>query len=327
MNNLIILTFSERLSDLVFDKKTKQCKTQKQMCKEMGISEAALSKYLNLEKYDKEQPGYDSLIKISDYFDVSIDYLLNRTNFKRPIRDNKENRVMQHFCDYVGLDESAIKILHEYSKEDFFSTTLGYLLSDTELINIFIDYFMTAIYDFFKDDERYKGFDTNVDYKSPEQILSTLVKQLPIKKEEFKNNITNNKKLTNRLVEKFAYLYVDRKSLYSDLGYPTFYDYDEGSMKFMVNIDLDLTFEENEMRLKEFFADDDKLHDKWWNSLTEEEKKEEIERQKIEEIIQYEMMGLYTDEDRRYYKDEKRERMKRCEEFLVWYDSQRKKTK
>ena len=49
---------------------------QKQVAADLGISQALLSHY---EKGIREC-GLETLVKIADYYDVSIDYLLDRTN-------------------------------------------------------------------------------------------------------------------------------------------------------------------------------------------------------------------------------------------------------
>ena len=59
----------------------------KQLRKEAGISQLKLAHDLNtnqntISRYEtgEREAGYDMLIKIADYFDVSIDYLLERTD-------------------------------------------------------------------------------------------------------------------------------------------------------------------------------------------------------------------------------------------------------
>ena len=59
----------------------------KQLRKEAGISQLKLALDLNtnqntISRYEtgEREAGYDMLIKIADYFNVSIDYLLERTD-------------------------------------------------------------------------------------------------------------------------------------------------------------------------------------------------------------------------------------------------------
>ncbi len=50
--------------------------TQQRLAIELGINQNTLSRY----ETGQRQADYDTLIKIADYFDVSIDYLLERTD-------------------------------------------------------------------------------------------------------------------------------------------------------------------------------------------------------------------------------------------------------
>lgn len=52
--------------------------TQLQLAMELNMSQNTISRYETGER----QAGYDELIKIADYFNVSIDYLLERTDEK-----------------------------------------------------------------------------------------------------------------------------------------------------------------------------------------------------------------------------------------------------
>lgn len=50
--------------------------TQAQLARELNISQNTISRYETGER----RAGYDELILIADYFHVSIDYLLGRTD-------------------------------------------------------------------------------------------------------------------------------------------------------------------------------------------------------------------------------------------------------
>lgn len=53
--------------------------TQRDICSKLSISTATLSQYEN----GLRQPSYDILKKIADFYNVSIDYLLGRTDIKK----------------------------------------------------------------------------------------------------------------------------------------------------------------------------------------------------------------------------------------------------
>ena len=65
-------SFPDRLKEL---RKIKGV-TQKQVAESIGISER---NYQNLE-HGKYNPNHDNIIKLADYFEVSADYLLGRSD-------------------------------------------------------------------------------------------------------------------------------------------------------------------------------------------------------------------------------------------------------
>jgi transcriptional regulator with XRE-family HTH domain len=95
--------------------------TQKELAKLLHIDQSMISYY---EK-NKKRPSYEVLAKIADIFDVSVDYLLGRTNDPRPV-----NEIKQQPFDYSQLftqeDEGQAYILaaelrykHKLSDETF----------------------------------------------------------------------------------------------------------------------------------------------------------------------------------------------------------------
>ena len=63
-----------RLKELRKERKISQLKLAIDLC----MNQNTISRYENMER----QADYKTLIKFADYFDVSIDYLLGRTNEK-----------------------------------------------------------------------------------------------------------------------------------------------------------------------------------------------------------------------------------------------------
>ena len=56
--------------------------TQLKLAMDLSMSQNTISRYETGER----QAGYSELIKIADYFNVSIDYLLERTNNKNQLK-------------------------------------------------------------------------------------------------------------------------------------------------------------------------------------------------------------------------------------------------
>ena len=65
------IRFCDKLRELRADRG----KTQKDVAREIGTSERVYQRYENNEA----KPSYEQLIRLADYFDVSIDYLTGRT--------------------------------------------------------------------------------------------------------------------------------------------------------------------------------------------------------------------------------------------------------
>lgn len=87
--------FADRLQDLIAE----SGKDIKTLAAEIGISAGALSKYQN----DKGEPGITALSKIAQYFGVTADYLVGRSNNRKP-----ENT---HIGKVTGLSDEAIERL------------------------------------------------------------------------------------------------------------------------------------------------------------------------------------------------------------------------
>ncbi|UZN53074.1 helix-turn-helix domain-containing protein [Bacillus paralicheniformis] len=63
------MKFGDRLREL---RKKRPNLSQKELGKHLGLAESTISMY----EQNRREPEYEILIKIADYFDVSIDYLL-----------------------------------------------------------------------------------------------------------------------------------------------------------------------------------------------------------------------------------------------------------
>lgn len=69
---VIIFNFGEQLKQLRVSKNL----TQKQLALNVGMSERGIQNY----ELNSRKPTYEAIIKIADYFDVSLDYLVGRSD-------------------------------------------------------------------------------------------------------------------------------------------------------------------------------------------------------------------------------------------------------
>lgn len=68
------MEFKEHLKKI---RKEKKC-TQKQVALTIGTTERNYQDW----EYGKTKPGFDSLLALADFFDVSLDYLVGRSEVK-----------------------------------------------------------------------------------------------------------------------------------------------------------------------------------------------------------------------------------------------------
>ena len=92
-------TFADNITAL----RKKQNKKRQEVADDLGISRSSLEYY---EK-NKRKPDIEVLTKIADYYNVSADYLLGRTNAETTDKD------LRFICEYTGLSENAITTLSE----------------------------------------------------------------------------------------------------------------------------------------------------------------------------------------------------------------------
>ena len=84
----------QRLREIRKNKKI----TMKDLAVFLGISESAVSLY----ETGKSQPDHETLKKIADYFDVSIDYLLGRTDCKKTFTEEEYYNIIR-IADKLGI--------------------------------------------------------------------------------------------------------------------------------------------------------------------------------------------------------------------------------
>lgn len=93
------MTLGQRIISLREEKSI----SRKEFGDTLKISYAALSKYETNERF----PDKELLVRIADFFDVSIDFLLGRTN----IRKKDDIRIALNAISTDGLDEDDIEMI------------------------------------------------------------------------------------------------------------------------------------------------------------------------------------------------------------------------
>jgi transcriptional regulator with XRE-family HTH domain len=77
------MMIGERIKSLREERKI----TQQELARYLGVSQKTISNYENGER----SPDPDTLRKIADYFDVTVDYLLGRSNHRKLTRRDERD--------------------------------------------------------------------------------------------------------------------------------------------------------------------------------------------------------------------------------------------
>ncbi len=99
--------FHDRLKEL----RNISDKTQVQIAEALGIAPQNLSYYFN-----GREPNFELLLKIAKYFDVSVDYLLGRTNVKKYEVDSHKLEFLLEHEDYSETIQKITECLYEFIK-------------------------------------------------------------------------------------------------------------------------------------------------------------------------------------------------------------------
>lgn len=86
--------------------------TQEELAKALDISRGTYAHY----EINKRQPDYGTLHKIADFFDVSVDYLLGRTNTPSPPEKKQSRHVIEIEADLSPESQEELKKFAELLK-------------------------------------------------------------------------------------------------------------------------------------------------------------------------------------------------------------------
>ena len=80
--------------------------SQEKLANDIGVARYTVSDWEN----ERTQPDNESLDKLATYFNVSVDYLLGRTNIKNETLSINEEKQYKA-PDYIGTYEEAVEFL------------------------------------------------------------------------------------------------------------------------------------------------------------------------------------------------------------------------
>ncbi|MCX7746908.1 MAG: helix-turn-helix domain-containing protein [Clostridia bacterium] len=94
-------SFGERLKLL----REEKGKTQQEIAELLGLSRSALSKY----EHNDREPDRQAVAMLTDYFDVSVDYLFGRTNVRNHYSQNDKVEQLMKDKNFLGLVTKIIE--------------------------------------------------------------------------------------------------------------------------------------------------------------------------------------------------------------------------
>lgn len=78
--------------------------TQKQLGDVLGVAESTISMY----ESGNRQPDVDTMRKIADYFNVTIDYLIGGENISSSDKDELDEKIIKIFGSLSEADQAQI---------------------------------------------------------------------------------------------------------------------------------------------------------------------------------------------------------------------------
>lgn len=203
-----------RLLDCVERKEMPRASTNEQgvnratQAKALGVNPSTLSRYIS-EKTAMDMTAR-KVFRAAQYYDVSADYLLGFTKYKDHIRTS-DDEIKRQVCDYTGLTEDTIDLLHEKCNDPLFMSALNYLVTNESFLRDIINYLLSSIYDDLCTDERYsclprvKQFSLN-----PEKnCFYDVIGALPQFKEQFYKRVSQSEQQKEMYIAKFAEISID----------------------------------------------------------------------------------------------------------------------
>ena len=201
MNSEISKAIGKRINALL----AKKFKRQKDLATALGVNDNTISYFVS----GKRMPNTEQIIKISDFFGVSADYLLGLSDTPTTDKD------IQFICEYTGLKADTIENLNKGKNAVFNTTLLNFLINNRKLLKALNNYLLSSIYsDYRKSEYMYLPLkDKAVYIRNPDiaqkVAYSNLLEVLPLQKEKMTEQIKDNEELKEKLLFALAKKSVD----------------------------------------------------------------------------------------------------------------------
>ena len=94
--------------------------SQKALAEAIGVSQQSVNKYEN----HNIEPDIETLIRIADFFETSVDYLIGHTSVRRKIEEvhifelnDRESKVMEQYRSLTSKQKACVDIVMDSYSE------------------------------------------------------------------------------------------------------------------------------------------------------------------------------------------------------------------
>ena len=166
-------------------------------CEQMDINYQTFQKYLK----GISQCSAENLIKIANYYKVSVDYLLGLTDI------STTNKDLRFVCDYTGLSEKAVTTLKADNESVLHKYIINWLIEQKTVLHKLGNYLTSSIFTFFSLSpyvripctKNWEYYIHRIDLAKSVN-LAELIDALPLAEEKISSALKEDKKMQEELV-------------------------------------------------------------------------------------------------------------------------------
>ena len=161
-------------------------------CEQMDINYQTFQKYLK----GTSQCSAENLVKIANYYKVSVDYLLGLTDI------STTNKDLRFVCDYTGLSEKAVTTLKAYNESVIYKYIINWLIEQKTVLHKLGNYLTSSIFTFFSLSP-YARIPCTKNHRidlAKSVNLAELIDALPLAEKKISSALEEDKKMQEELV-------------------------------------------------------------------------------------------------------------------------------
>ena len=190
--------FATRLRALMKKNNTRQ----NTLAELLGVTRQSISQYCD----GTSVPPIDKIVILSKYYNVSTDYILGVSENDAP----NDDEALKIVCEYIGLNNNAVKRLSEASQKPFTKIFLEYFIEEKKLLNLLARYFVSTSVQYFIKNSDYSLIPIKKNDNETRIIFADIIEHLPIARKNFDEDLNNNPNLLDKLCLDYLLWAVDK---------------------------------------------------------------------------------------------------------------------